>query len=578
MATSSTSSTSKSSGLSNLDSYYQNLVNYTLAQEKQPLTRLTTQKDQITVKKAAYTDLKTKFDAMLTAIKKLRSNDSTYALKSGRTVSITPNTTGTTVATATVGSSVSAGTYALSVTSLATAHEVRSTRQTYSDQGLGYSGTFVIGGAAVRSATVTTGPSSTVTSVVSDNSNTIASSHKEFGTGSYFIETRNSTSEGWQFRIVDNDGNAQSILEGSTTDFSSDWQSIPTGASYDTGRGMSVNFGAVPGDYTAANKATGAVKLDYVARGASIEVTSDMSLASISSNINSATYGTGNEVTSSIIDNTLILRSASTGTSHTILASNTTGTVLTDLGVISGSTLNTKVNPTDAHLSVNGMDMTRNSNTGLTDVISGMTLDLAPDAAGKSANLVVKNDMGAAQTTINSFLTAFNDLTKYIRGNTTSTKNADDTYTRGTLAGEYGIRSVGNELVAMMNRDFTNGGIYKNLSEIGISLNSDLVASISDTSLLSTTLVNNFSDVSKMIDSVMSSMLTKVETYTGTKGYINQAITSADTTVSSLTSRITSMNERLSRREESLVKYYADYQAQMETYMNQSKLNSSLYG
>ncbi len=71
---SSISSTTSKSGIENLDSYYQNLVNYTLMQEKVPLTRYTEQKDNITIKKAAYTDLKNKFDALQTAINKLRSN------------------------------------------------------------------------------------------------------------------------------------------------------------------------------------------------------------------------------------------------------------------------------------------------------------------------------------------------------------------------------------------------------------------------------------------------------------------------------------------------------------------------
>jgi flagellar hook-associated protein 2 len=578
-STSSTSTSSSSSGISNLDSYYQNLIKYTLVQEKVPLTRLTTQKDEINVKKAAYTDLKTKFDALQTAIKKLRSSDVSYDLKPGRSVTVSPNTSGTTVASATVSSSVSAGTYALSVTSLATAQEVRSTRQTYSNQALDRIGTFVIGGAAERSTSIDVALPQTVSSISSSSANAIASSQKELGSGSYYVETRNDASDGWQFRIVDVDGNAQSVQEGSTSDFSSGWQSIPTtGTTYDTGRGLSINFGTNSSLFTPANKATGAMKLSYTAQGATINVTSDMSLVDINSEINSAKYGSGNEVVSSIIDNTLILKNQSTGTAHVMQASNATGSVLTSLGVLSGGVLNTKVSAIDAHFSVNEMEMVRGSNTGLTDVISGMTLDLATDATGKSASLIVKSDMANVQTTINSFLTAFNDLTTYIRGKTATTKNADDTYTRGTLSGEYSVRYAGNELVNLMNQDYSNAGIYKNFSEIGIALSSDLSASITDSSLFSTALNAHFDDVTKLLDSAMTSLANRVETYAGTSGYVNQSITSADSNISTLTSRITSINERLTRREESLVKYYANYQAQMEDYMNQSTLNSSLYG
>ena len=330
---SSVSSTTSKSGIENLDSYYQNLVNYTLAQEKQPLTRYTEQKDTITIKKAAYTDLKTKFDALQSAINQLRSSNTSYAMKPGRSVSVSPLTSNTTVATATVSSSASAGTFKLSVTSLATAQEVRSTRQTYSNQALGLTGSFVIGGAAERSTSfVDTLPNNTVSSVNAGSSSTILSSQKELGSGNYFIETRNDPTGGWQFRMVDADGNAQSIQEGATSQFSTTWQAIPTGGgAYDTGRGLTINFGTNSSLYTEANKATGASQIAYQAKGAKIDVTSSMSLIDIKSMINSGTFGSGNEIVASIVDNYLVLTNQMTGLKHTMQASDSAGSVLSNL-------------------------------------------------------------------------------------------------------------------------------------------------------------------------------------------------------------------------------------------------------
>lgn len=577
MATSVSSTTSKS-GLENLDSYYQNLVKYTLAQEKQPLNRYTEQKDSITIKKAAYTDLKSKFDALQSAINQLRSSNTAYAMKPGRSVSVSPLTSNTTVASATVSTSASTGTYKLSVTSLATAQEVRSTRQTYSNQALGLTGTFVIGGAPQRSVSIVDPLPATVASVDAGSSSVILPSQKEMGTGNYYIETRNDTTEGWQFRIVDAEGNAQSVQDGTSSDFTSTWQKIPaSGGAYDTGRGLTVNFGTDSSQYTAANKATGAAQISYIAKGTSVNVTSEMSLVDIKSAINTGTYGSGNEVVASIVDNYLVLTNQSTGLHHVMQASDTSGSVLSSLGIVSGGVLNTKVTAKDASFSVNNMEMTRSSNTGLTDVVSGMTIDLASDAEGKSANLVVKSDSSTSTSIINTFLSAFNDLTKYVRSNTSTTKNSDGTYTRGSLAGEYSVRTVGNELVNQMNQDYNNSGIYKNLTEIGISVNSDLAATIKDSSALTTALNTHFSDVTALMDSVMNSMAERVGIYAGTEGYANKSIQTADSTITNLTDRISSLNERLTRRENYLVKYYSQYQAQMETYMNQSSLNTALY-
>jgi flagellar hook-associated protein 2 len=540
---------------------------------------LTTQKDEINVKKAVYTDLKSKFDTLQTAINALRSAQGTYGITPGRAVSISPATAGTTVASAIVGSSVSAGTYGLSVTTLAKAHEVQSTRQTYTDQALGLTGTFVIGGAAERSAALVNSIPATVASISSDGSHTIMPGQKELGSGTFYIETRNDTTDGWQFRIVDSEGVAQNVQETDSTEFTSSWQSIPTtGASYDTGRGLSVVFGTDTGAFTAANKSSGAVSLAYTAKGASIDVTGSMSLVDINSAVNAATYGAGNEVVSSIIDNTLVLRNESTGTAHIMSAADSSGSVLTTLGVLSGSVLNTKVTAANAVFSVNNMSMVRSSNTGLTDVVTGMTLNLASDAEGKSANIVVTSDMTTARAAINTFINAFNDLTTYVRNKTTTVKNADETYTRGALVSEQNLRYTSNDLVASINQDYTNTGIYQNLSQIGITINSDLSATVSDSAKLTTALSTHLSDVTKIMDAAMDSMATKVGTYAGTTGYINQSLTSANTQVTNLTSRITSMNERISRRQESLVKQYALIQAQMETLMNQQSLNTTLYG
>jgi flagellar capping protein FliD len=572
------------SGISNLDSYYQSLINYTLTQEKVPLTNLTKKKDDVAIRKAVYTDLKTKFDTLNNAINALRSSQASFALVPGRSVTVSPATSGTTVASATVGSAASAGTYALSVTALARAHEVHSIRQTYTTENLGLTGSFVIGGAAVRSAAIEgAGNPEMVASVESDNATYVAPGQKELGSGAFFIETREDATAGWQFRIVDAEGNAQNIQKVDGTEFTSGWQSIPVDGSYQTGRGLNVTFGSGP--FTTTNMASGAVQVNYTARGASIDVTNDMSLVEINSLINNAIYAAGNEVTSTIINNTLVLRNQSSGEARVMAAADTSGNVLESLGILksdpenpSNLILNTMVAGRNATFTVNDMVMTRSTNTGLTDVIAGMTLNLASDAEGKSANLVVASNMAAPQNTINTFISALNDLTKYLRAKTTTTKNADDTYTRGSLVGEQNFRHLANEFITILNQDQTNTGIYQNLTQLGITVDADLTLKVADSSKLTTALANQLSDVTKLFDKAMDTLSSRIATYVGTTGYINQSITNADSTIESYTSRITSMNERLSRREASLVKQYSALQAQMATLTQTYNLNKTLYG
>ena len=65
--------------------------------ERQPLTRLQQQLDQINVKKAVYTDVDTKLSSLQSLVRSLKSTSSSYAITSGRTSTISDAPTGYTV-------------------------------------------------------------------------------------------------------------------------------------------------------------------------------------------------------------------------------------------------------------------------------------------------------------------------------------------------------------------------------------------------------------------------------------------------------------------------------------------------
>jgi flagellar capping protein FliD len=54
-----------------LDASFTNLISNLMVLERQPLTRLTAQRDTLNVKKGIYNDLKSKVDAMQSAIRTL---------------------------------------------------------------------------------------------------------------------------------------------------------------------------------------------------------------------------------------------------------------------------------------------------------------------------------------------------------------------------------------------------------------------------------------------------------------------------------------------------------------------------
>lgn len=568
-----TSSTTSATSLTSLDSTYQKLIEYQMLVEGAPLTKLETQQKDLVAQRAIYTELKTKLDALKSSSKALISTDPFYTLKAGRTVSVSNVTTGTTVISAASSSNAVASSYDITNISLALADRVRSDQQEYSDQALNKTGTIYIGGGETRSAVADLKSTDTISKI--DKSDSIVSGQKELGSSTYYVETRLGTTGEWQFRLVDSEGTAAKIASGtSTTNFTNSWQAIPTdGSTYSTGRGLTIDFGTDSSKFVAASKSSGASSVVYQAKGAAVDINSSMSLNDIAYSINSATYASGNEVVATVINKQLLLSSKLSGAAHKIQAS---GQVLQDLGVLSGSSFkNVMQSAKDATFKVNGLSVTRSQNSALTDVISGVTLNLASDAEGKSATLNIASDNTSQKTAINTFITNFNAVQTYIGTNIALTKNSDGTYTRGALSGDQGIISLRSSLFNLVSNLDTTGSVFKSLSDIGITVDSNLTMAITNSTKLENALNNNYSDVISTMDRVMKSVTSKLDKYTGTTSYVDQLIKANATKTINVGTSIISLNKRLDAREQVLIKYYADMQSQMDSITNTQSTNNA---
>jgi flagellar hook-associated protein 2 len=294
------------------------------------------------------------------------------------------------------------------------------------------------------------------------------------GSGKYYVETRNDPDDGWQFRIVNDDGQAVSVKKGASSDYTTGWQAVPTGGgTYDTGRGFSMEFAA--SGYTSASRGFGAAEISFIAKGAVIDIEASNSLVDIASKVNAAKYTEGNEVIATIVDNQLILSGKYSGDNRNIQVSDVSGSILADLEVYNGSTfLHQMQNSLSANFKVNGLDVKRSQNTGLTDVIHGVTLNLDKDSAGKTAVLNVTASTDSNKKQISGFVGEFNKLTKYLTDKIATTKKADDTYTRGALAGDMVFSSLRYDLLRLPSAGYSNSGNLSRLRDIGITMDKDL--------------------------------------------------------------------------------------------------------
>ncbi len=573
--------------------YLNALVTQALKYQQRSYDLLKSQRDQLNATRSLYTDLQGLLDTLQDQVESLTAGASSiFGAKS-------VTTSDSNVATASATSSATLGTYELSITTLAKAHRVRSEQQLYADQALGLTGTFVIGGLQNRAVSSKV----TVVNTVDDFGvgSTIASGQRELGSGTYYVEVRDNAGS-WEFRLVDEDGTAVSIADvTNASNFTSSWQNLSAvaGQTYDTGRGLTIAFGS--GSYTAGLRGSGAASVRYDAKGVEIAVTSSSTLADIASAINNGTYAVGNEVVATIVDRQLILTAANTGTRHKIVASDITGTVLSGTGSsglgILGDGGSGDVDLTDGFkftlqqaantsMTVNGISITRQARTGLTDIINGVTLNLLAEGSQATATLTVAADTTTVTNKITEFITQFNKVTAYLKSKSDVIQTASGTYTRGGLAGESILYRLRLDLFSDLNRPVPRDGEAAlpvgdptSLQEIGITIDDNLNLTISDSGKLNSALTSNFQGVARLFDALMDRLAARLEPYTRTiDSVMDQLIESVDDQIEDVNDHLSAMQERMQWQEATLRRQYAALLSQIyAASANQSLLGGTLF-
>lgn len=150
---------------------------------------------------------------------------------------------------------------------------------------------------------------------------------------------------------------------------------------------------------------------------------------------------------------------------------------------------------TDASFMVNGIAMTRNTNT-VTDAIAGVTLSLKAPTTG-SATLDLARDTASLTTKMTDLVTSFND-TNDLLNQVSDPKSTLDTY-GATLVGDSTVRMVRQQLRALFQgASSTPGNNVSAFWQLGISVDEKGKMSL-DSAKLDASFQNNFSDVVKSL-------------------------------------------------------------------------------
>jgi flagellar capping protein FliD len=543
-----------------LDPYFRNLVQNLMVIERQPLERLTTARDTLNVRRAIYSDLSASLRDFQSLTRALLSTEAGTAMKAGRKVSITNLAANTTVLTATVTASAAAGSYSLTNIIRAKAHRTGSAVMSSADSALGRTGNFWLGGTGTASASV--GANSTITGAGKAG---VVAGLRELGTGAYAVETRDNAGVR-EFRVKDADGRVLAIADKTKTDNSvtTGWQAYTAGETYDTKRGLTLTFGSGTASTTNVN---------YTAAGVNVVMEAGDSLISFAAKINAAQQPEGHDLTAAVVGRQLTLTAVNTGTTHSMLYTDQTSN-----GGFGLTQLQAAVN---ASFRVNGLTLTRASNTNLTDVIHGATLNLADDAEGKTATLNISTDMSGARSAIDAFVSKFNAVVKYIDEKTaitSSTLGTATTYRRGALADDSSFGELRGKLFSLGMSTFSNSGAFQTLRQIGLSINDNLELTV-DGGRLDGALANNFDSVKALFDGAMSQFDTTLARFTGvTSGYMDTALKSLDTQITDTNGDIADFEQRVEARETLYVQQFGEMQAQLYLLQYQQQTWAGIYG
>mgnify|MGYP000099465064 CR=1 FL=1 len=215
-------------------------------------------------------------------------------------------------------------------------------------------------------------------------------------------------------------------------------------------------------------------------------------------------------------------------TSDTVGATNTIGIVVDDddltdadtsgLSQLATANLTTIQAAQDAKIEVDGQTATRSSN-GFSDVIAGVTFDLAKAEVGTVETLTVELDTGSVKGKVNTFVAAYNSLADTMKQ--LAAFDADSG-SAGALQGDAALRNVQSQLRQAMTTS-VSGLDFGTLAEVGVTTNADGKLEV-DSDKLDSVLSSDFTSVSQLFASengLANSLDTLLEGYIASDGILN---------------------------------------------------------
>lgn len=261
----------------------------------------------------------------------------------------------------------------------------------------------------------------------------------------------------------------------------------------------------------------------------------------------------------------LVLQAADTGSAASVSSVQFTGALGSALQLDAA----TQQAGQDAKLTINGIAVQSASNV-VEDAIQGVTLNIA--AAG-DASLQVTRDSDAINAGVHKFVDAYNGLVKVLGG--LSGYDAS-TQTAGILLGDSTVRSVQSQLRSALGGAVNNGGAFKVLSDVGVTLQLDGTLQVDDTTL-NKAINNNLGALTQFFagGTAADGLADQVDTMVGNMTSSNGLIGSATASLNQSISQLNDQYDRTQQQIDATMAMYKQQFSQLDSMIAQMNSTSS---
>ncbi len=227
--------------------------------------------------------------------------------------------------------------------------------------------------------------------------------------------------------------------------------------------------GATPAPVTSSTKLADIAGItvgdQFAIAGQTFTIEANDTLSTLRTKINTASAAMPEDqrVTANILDNRLVLQNVNTGTNNIIL-SDTTGTPLQVLGVLDafGEPSNELLAAQNAIFTVNGAVVERSTNSGLTDVIEGVILNLS--GVG-TTEIDIASDKQAIKDAVTAFVDSYNAYAEIMEQYGNYNNSDPSNPVPGILQDDSMIREISNTLRGKVTQTSSALTVTENIYE-----------------------------------------------------------------------------------------------------------------